>query len=85
MSFLKRLFGGRTPEQELLDLSEQTAKLFQQGNYEKALAAAQAAVTLSRQHLGENHPQYALSLDFLALTYALSGDRFETLTPSGPG
>ena len=58
---------GRTPDKQLASLNQQVDQLYQQGQYEQAVPSALQACELTRQALGENHPDYAVSLNNLAV------------------
>ena len=68
-----------SPEEKALleqaaQLNEQTVKLYQQGYYEKAIPFAKQTVEIRKTVLGENHPDYAQSLNNLALLYKSMGN-----------
>jgi len=54
-------------------LSKQVAALYQQGRYTDAVPLAQQAVEIRKRVLGEDHPDYAASLNVLAELYASQG------------
>ena len=62
------------PQDQIDQLHRQVVQLFQQGYYERALGLATQARDLARQHLGEDHPDYAASLNNLAGLYRAMGN-----------
>src|SRR5436309_3101944 len=54
---------------EVVRLQKEASRLFQRGLYTKALGPATQALDLARRHLGEDHPEFATSLDDLAEVY----------------
>ncbi len=63
--------------QELDRLNETAAQLYEQGQYEQAVAFAIQACTLTRNRLGEDHPNYATSLTSVAVLYWEMGNYAE--------
>jgi CHAT domain-containing protein/tetratricopeptide (TPR) repeat protein len=55
-------------------LGAQVAKLYDAGNYREALPLAQQTVEISKRVLGEAHPNYAASLNDVALLHSSLGD-----------
>src|SRR5262249_6107309 len=64
----------RDPVQEWNLLTEQAGKLFDQGRFSEALDLAARARDLARRSVGEGHPDYATSLNNLAVLYRAMGD-----------
>jgi len=61
-------------EQQILKLNQDVVKLYQQGRYEEALQPASHARDLSFQYLGNDHPDFAQSLNNLAVLYKSMGN-----------
>ena len=55
--------------QERDRLNQRALRLYEQGRYREALELAQEALAIARQLLGEEHPDYATSLNSLAVLY----------------
>lgn len=79
--------GGSAPVSEsgsavgkIEQLNREVVGLYRQGEYERALVQALDACEFSRRTLGEEHPEYAASLDNLAAIYKALG-RFEEAEP----
>src|SRR5262249_17848742 len=64
----------RDIQQELSRLNQQVIQLNQRGQYEQAIAIAAMICDLIRQDLGENHVDFATSLNNLAELYQLMGN-----------
>ena len=61
--------------QELLaELNQLVARLYQQGKYKVALQIAHYAVLQTKETCGKDHPEYAESLNNLALLYDSLGE-----------
>jgi len=60
-------------ERQIERLSQQVHQLYQEGRYEEAIDIATQACDLTRQHLGEEHPDFATSLNNLGLLYDSMG------------
>ena len=56
------------------ELNNQMIQLYRQGRYSEAVPIAQRAVELRRKQLGEDHPDYATSLNNLAFLYDSMGE-----------
>ena len=61
----------RTAEARRVD--RQIARLYQQGKYAEALPLAQRAAEIRKRALGEDHPDYAASLNDIGELYRLQG------------
>jgi len=61
-------------QRQILKLSQQVVKLYQQGRYEEALQPASHARDLSLQYLGEEHLDFAIDLNNLAALYKAMGN-----------
>ncbi|MGH9972202.1 MAG: CHAT domain-containing tetratricopeptide repeat protein [Pyrinomonadaceae bacterium] len=61
-------------QQQVDQLKELFAKLYQEGEYEKALNIAKQLHDLARERLGEQHQEFANSLNNLALVYQEIGN-----------
>jgi CHAT domain-containing protein len=55
-------------------LNTKAATLYRQGKFREAIASAQEALAIRKQALGEQHPDYAASLNRLAFLYSSQGD-----------
>jgi CHAT domain-containing protein/tetratricopeptide (TPR) repeat protein len=64
-------------QSEVESLHEQVGQLYQQGQYEQAIKAAERLVKLARRHLGKDSADYASCLNDLALLYNKSGREAE--------
>src|SRR5262245_37569345 len=62
------------PTQEIKRLFQWVVKLRRQGRDRAAIALATQARDLARQHLGPDHPDYAVSLSWLAFLHQDMGD-----------
>jgi tetratricopeptide (TPR) repeat protein len=62
------------PRQRAYELNEMAVRLYQQGQYQQALAAATEALHLAQEHLGEDHPDTAQSLNNLGFLLQATGD-----------
>ena len=60
--------------EQVYRLNQQIGQLYQQGRDQQALGLAVQARDLIRQHVGEDHPDYADSLNNLARVYREMGD-----------
>jgi Flp pilus assembly protein TadD len=60
--------------QEIVRLNQQAFQLYQQGRYEQAIGLAKRACDLSQGSLGEAHPDFATSLNNLAVLYREMGN-----------
>jgi CHAT domain-containing protein/tetratricopeptide (TPR) repeat protein len=61
--------------QEQIDrLNREVVQLYQRGKYGEAITRALTATELARRHLGEDHPDFATSLNNLAELYRSMGD-----------
>ena len=49
------------------------------GRYQEAIALATQARDLARRHLGQDHPDYAISLNYLAMLHLAMGDHAAAL------
>ena len=78
MSFFRRLFGSsqkkRSLEEQAEQLSQQIVQLYQQGQYDQALIIARQVIEIRRATLSEEHPDFATSLNNLAVLYDSMGD-----------
>ena len=61
------------PQQQIDELNQQVAGLYQQGRYPEAVVVACRACDFARQHLGADHPYFATSLNNLAGLYQSMG------------
>ena len=61
-------------------LNQDISNLYQQGHYEEAAGLAEKAVNLSRSFVGEEHPDFATSLNNLAGVYAAMGNHAAAVT-----
>jgi CHAT domain-containing protein/tetratricopeptide (TPR) repeat protein len=59
---------------DALDKTKQALDLYAQGRYAEAIALAEEALTIHRAVLGEQHPDYAVSLMNVAELYRSAGD-----------
>jgi len=60
--------------QRVDQLQKQTVNLYLNGQYEQAILVGTQAIALARQHLGEDHQDFATSLNNLAEVYHVRGD-----------
>ncbi|MEM6436594.1 MAG: CHAT domain-containing tetratricopeptide repeat protein [Cyanobacteria bacterium P01_D01_bin.115] len=58
---------------QAVELTQQAIQLYQQGRYSEAEPLFQAALAISREQLGDRHPNVATSLNNLALLYTTQG------------
>jgi CHAT domain-containing protein/tetratricopeptide (TPR) repeat protein len=61
-------------EQKISYLNKQVVRFFEEGQYERAIDFAIRASDLAHRHLGDEHPDYAKSLNNLAELYVATGD-----------
>jgi tetratricopeptide (TPR) repeat protein len=61
-------------EHQVEELNGRVLRLFQQGHLAQAVSVAEQALDLACQHLGEEHPQTANTLDTLAALLQAQGD-----------
>ena len=54
-------------------MNQRVVELFAQGKYREALELAQKALAIRQQLLGEEHPDYAASLNNLAAAVSRDG------------
>jgi CHAT domain-containing protein/tetratricopeptide (TPR) repeat protein len=59
---------------QLAEIGNEAMRLHQEGRFEEALPRAHEAVQFGRLHLGEDHPDYATSLNNLAELYRSMGN-----------
>ncbi|MBI0400296.1 CHAT domain-containing tetratricopeptide repeat protein [Cyclobacterium marinum] len=57
------------PDNDWESLNQKVLGLYGQGRYEEAIVYAEKAVLVVKKELGENHPDYATSLNNLAMLY----------------
>jgi CHAT domain-containing protein/tetratricopeptide (TPR) repeat protein len=69
----------RKQYREAQKLNAQAAELWNKGQYQEALPLAQHCRQLTKQLQTENHPDYASSLNTLALLYHVTGDYAKAL------
>lgn len=67
-------------QRQYTQLSQQVSQLHRQGRYEQAVEVAAQARDLTRQHLGEEHPEYATILNNMAESYRAMG-RYDDAEP----
>jgi tetratricopeptide (TPR) repeat protein len=60
--------------QQISRLNQQVVQLYQQGQYEQAIRLVTRACDLAKRHLREDHPDYARSLNNLAVLYHAMGN-----------
>jgi CHAT domain-containing protein/tetratricopeptide (TPR) repeat protein len=60
--------------QQISRLNQQVVQLYQQSQYKQAIRLATRACDLAKRHLGEDHPDYARSLNNLAVLYRAMGN-----------
>ena len=66
------------PATEWQRLNQQTASLFEQGKYDRAIVVAKKALEVAeREFVGPNHPAVAASLNNLAFLYHKQGEYAE--------
>ncbi len=70
-----------SPADRVAEINREVMALYRQGNYGEAANRALEACELSRSTLGEEHPDYATSLDNLALAYKAMGKTAEAEGP----
>jgi tetratricopeptide (TPR) repeat protein len=58
---------------ELASLRTQVDQLYSQGKYAEAAPIAERYVALARQQHGDNHPEYARAIAWLAYVYQAQG------------
>jgi tetratricopeptide (TPR) repeat protein len=63
------------PEGQVNELNQQAGRLIAEGRYDEGQAVASQARELARQHLGDEHPLYAVALTFLARLCSVRRDR----------
>src|SRR5688500_986365 len=61
-------------EEQISQLNQQVVRFFEDGQYEQAINIATQARDLAHQRLGDEHPDYAKSLNNLAELYIATGD-----------
>jgi len=61
-------------------LNQTTRKLYSQGHYSEAAKVARQALSVAKRTVGPNHPDYATSLNNLALLYSRLG-RYDKAEP----
>src|SRR5262245_7880085 len=61
-------------ELQIDDLIQQVVRLYQQGLYEQALSVARKAYDVAKRHFDKSHPDFALTLNYLAMMYYATGD-----------
>jgi tetratricopeptide (TPR) repeat protein len=59
---------------EARQLNEEVGALFQRGRYQQAVPLVQESLAIHKQALGERHPDYAATLNSLAVLYQYQGD-----------
>ena len=62
------------------ELNAQVTLLFNRGEYTKAIPIAEKAIDAAKKEFGENQPNYASSLNNLALLYSSTG-QFQKAEP----
>jgi len=67
-------------EQRIIDLNDQVTHLYEQGEYEQAIAIAQQVRQIAERHLPPNHRHAVDSLNTLAVLFVANGD----YTTAGP-
>jgi tetratricopeptide (TPR) repeat protein len=70
---------GARSESVLIELFRLIETFCQEGRLAEALSEAQRAMDLARSQLGEDHPDYATSLDNLANVHSVMGDHAAAL------
>ena len=66
--------GRGRPKQTWRQLDKQAFRLLEQGRHDEAIRKAMSACQLASQQFGENHPDYANSLNNLACLYVAMRD-----------
>src|SRR5207237_7527256 len=66
-------FGSTSFSQTWQELDSEVVVLFNAADYAKAIPVAQKAIDAAKNQFGVNHPNYASSLNNLALLYATIG------------
>ena len=61
-------------QQQIASMGEQVIQLYESGQHQQAIKVASAAYDIARQHLGEDDPYVATTLDNLAGLYYGMGD-----------
>jgi CHAT domain-containing protein/tetratricopeptide (TPR) repeat protein len=61
-------------KKQIEELNKQVDELRKQGKYNDALPIAQQACDLAKEHLGEEHPDYATSLNSLGILHYFMGN-----------
>jgi hypothetical protein len=80
MSFRKRSFGKKRGKQssgtyeQVVYLNQMVNSLYGQGQYEEALQFADQACNLARRILGKDDPEYASSLNNMAVVQGAVGN-----------
>ncbi|MFL5588394.1 MAG: tetratricopeptide repeat protein [Ktedonobacteraceae bacterium] len=61
-------------QEQMEQLNHQAVQLFKHGSYEEAISTATRVFELAREHLGEMHPAFTISLNNLGALYASVGN-----------
>src|SRR2546426_700204 len=70
----QRVEDSRSWEEEIDRLNREVVRLYQRGDFRSAMVQSTRAAELARRHLGEDHPDFATSLNDLAELYRAMGD-----------